>query len=186
VEKKVKILDSNILLDYPQIITKTDEYWIIPMCVLREIDGLKLATNPETAKKARKAAVYISKNMDNIEWVIEDTKEKTDLQLLKITKERNGILITNDVALKVQAIVEGIATEGYSWKEDYTGIYYLDVNEMPLETYNTTLSNLIENGFYEDENYKFSINEYLIVPPPYEDASLGKESIFKFDGAKFI
>ena len=156
------------------------------MCVLREIDGLKLATNPETAKKARKAAVYISKNMDNIEWIIEDTKEKTDLQLLKITKERNGILITNDVALKVQATVEGIATEGYSWKEDYTGIYYLDVNEMPLETYNTTLSNLIENGFYEDENYKFSINEYLIVPPPYEDASLGKESIFKFDGARFI
>ena len=65
-EKKVKILDSNILLDYPQIITKTDEYWIIPMCVLREIDGLKLATNPETAKKARKAAVAKDQTLDGI------------------------------------------------------------------------------------------------------------------------
>ena len=51
-EKKVKILDSNILLDYPQIITKASEYWIIPMCVLREIDGLKQSPSQEVAKKA--------------------------------------------------------------------------------------------------------------------------------------
>jgi hypothetical protein len=48
------------------------------MCVLKEIDGLKLSPNPETAKKARKAAVYISKNMDNIEWEVYDSLKKTD------------------------------------------------------------------------------------------------------------
>jgi len=86
-EKKVKILDTNVLMDYPQIITKDNEYWIIPMCVLREIDGLKLSSNPEIAKKARKAAVYISKNMNNIEWELYDSLKKVDEQLLEITKE---------------------------------------------------------------------------------------------------
>lgn len=156
------------------------------MCVLREIDGLKMATNPEISKKARKAAVYISKNMDNIEWIIEDSSEKTDQQLLNITKDRNGILITNDVALKVQATVKGIETQGYSWNEDYAGIYYLNTNNLDRDKYNSILANLLENGYYEVEDYNFSTNEYLIVPPPYEDASLGKESIFRFNGIKFI
>lgn len=89
------------------------------------------------------------------------------------------------MALKVQAIVKNIATEGYSWHEDYTGIYYLNVNDLDMGKYNLILSDLIENGYYEDENYKFSINEYLIAPPPYEDASLGEYSIFRFDGIKF-
>ena len=174
-------------MDYPQIITKDNEYWIIPMCVLREIDELKLSPNPEIAKKARKAAVYISKNMDNIEWDIHDSHpfKKTDDQLLEITKDRDGILITNDVALKVQAIVKGISTEGYSWNEDYTGIKYLNVSEYNDTEYNLILANLIEDGFYEEEDYIFSPNEYLIVPPPHNDASLGKYSIFKFDGVKF-
>ena len=48
-EKKVKILDTNVLLDYPQIVTKADEYWIIPLVVLKEIDGLKLSKSPEVA-----------------------------------------------------------------------------------------------------------------------------------------
>ena len=155
------------------------------MCVLREIDGLKQSPSPEVAKKARKAAVYISKNMNNIEWEPYDSLKKVDEQLLEITKEHNGILITNDVALKVQAIVKGIPTEGYSWKEDYTGIKYLNIANFTEIEYNLILSNLIEDGFYEEEDYVFSPNEYLIVPPLFKDASFGKYSIFKFDGVKF-
>ena len=44
--------------------------------------------------------------MENIEWELYDSFNKVDQQLLEITKARNGILITNDVALKVQAIVQ--------------------------------------------------------------------------------
>lgn len=156
------------------------------MCVLREIDGLKMATNPEISKKARKAAVYISKNMDNIEWIIEDSSEKTDQQLLNITKNRNGILITNDVALKVQATVKGIETEGYSWNEDYTGIYYLREEDFNRDTYQALCAELYETGKLELEDYTFSINEYLIVPPSINSSNKLKDyGIFKFDGEKF-
>ena len=66
--ESIKILDTNVLLDYPQIVTNPKEYWVIPMAVLMEIDGLKYHKSPEVAQKARKAAVYIAKNMANIEW----------------------------------------------------------------------------------------------------------------------
>lgn len=183
--KKAKILDSNILLDYPQIVTKGKQHWVIPMCVLKEIDGLKLSLNQETAKKARKAAVYISKNMNNIDWELYESSKKVDEQLLEITEKKDGVLITNDVALKVQAIAKNIAIKGYSWNEDYTGVKYLKIDGMSDDEYNTILSNLIENGIYEEEDYNFSLNEYFIVPPLYKDDSFSKCSIFKFDGVRF-
>lgn len=184
--EKVKILDTNILLDYPQIVTNPKEYWIISMVTLKEIDGLKLNKNPEISQKARKAAVYIAKNMDNIEWdFTRDYAEDPDGVLLEIAKKRNVTIVTNDISFKVRCQVNNVDVEGYSWKDDYCGIVYMNVGDMDLDTYNEMLTDLIENGHYETEDYDFSINEYLIVPPPYEDASYGKESIFKYDGAKF-
>lgn len=48
-EKNIKILDTNVLLDFPQIVTKYDEYFVIPYVVLMEIDGLKLNKSAEVA-----------------------------------------------------------------------------------------------------------------------------------------
>lgn len=187
-EKNIKILDTNVLLDYPQIVTKYDEYWVIPMVVLMEIDGLKLSKSAEVAQKARKAAVYIAKNMANIEWdFTQDPNKSVDTILLQITKERGGVLVTNDVSLKVRAKIEEIAVEGYSWSDDYCGIVYMNVSDydMPFETYNETLGNLLTNCYYETDDYQFSKNEYLIVPPYNEDASYGDTTIFKYDGCYF-
>lgn len=79
------ILDTNVLLDYPQIITKKNN-WTIPYEVLDEIDGLKMSHNIETAKKARKAAVYISKNMENISWdfMAKFPEESVDNMLIRL------------------------------------------------------------------------------------------------------
>ena len=176
-------MDTNVLLDYPQIVTNPKEYWVIPMAVLMEIDGLKYHKSPEVAQKARKAAVYIAKNMANIEWdLTQDFSKDVDSVLLAITKKRNATLVTNDVALKVRAEVAGIDVEGYSWKDDYCGIVYMNVDDLSFEEYNEIL---MQEGTYETEDYKFSVNEYLIIPPPQEDASLGDTSVFKYDGVKF-
>ncbi len=156
------------------------------MCVLREIDDLKKSQNSEIGQKARKAAVFISKNMDNIEFYLADPKRTpADDQLLLLTQERKGILVTNDVSLKVRAIALGIDTEGYSWDGDYTGIYYLKSTDVPQEVYYSILAELNESGKYECEDHTFSYNEYLIVPPYNEDASNGDTSIFKYNGITF-
>ena len=185
-EKDIKILDTNVLLDFPQIVTKYDEYFIVPLVVLIEIDDLKKSKSVEVAQKARKAAVYIAKNKNNLEWdYTRNPNKSVDGILIDIAKERDATLITNDISLKVIAEAEGAKVEGYSWSDDYCGIVYMDVSRYDLDGYNEMLSDLIENGHYEKENYTFSKNEYLIVPPAYEDAAYGDTSVFRYDGVHF-
>lgn len=185
-EKDIKILDTNVLLDFPQIVTKYDEYFIVPLVVLIEIDDLKKSKSVEVAQKARKAAVYIAKNKNNLEWdYTRNPNKSVDGILIDIAKERDATLITNDISLKVIAEAEGAKVEGYSWSDDYCGIVYMDVTRYDLDGYNEMLSDLIENGHYETEDYTFSKNEYLIVPPAYEDASYGDTSVFRYDGIHF-
>lgn len=185
-EKDIKILDTNVLLDFPQIVTKYDEYFIVPLVVLIEIDDLKKSKSVEVAQKARKAAVYIAKNKNNLEWdYTRNLNKSVDGILIDIAKERDATLITNDISLKVIAEAEGAKVEGYSWSDDYCGIVYMDVSRYDLDGYNEMLSDLIENGHYETEDYTFSKNEYLIVPPAYEDAAYGDTSVFRYDGIHF-
>ena len=185
-EKDIKILDTNVLLDFPQIVTKYDEYFIVPLVVLIEIDDLKKSKSVEVAQKARKAAVYIAKNKNNLEWdYTRNPNKSVDGILIDIAKERDATLITHDISLKVIAEAEGAKVEGYSWSDDYCGIVYMDVSRYDLDGYNEMLSDLVENGHYETEDYTFSKNEYLIVPPAYEDAAYGDTSVFRYDGIHF-
>lgn len=183
-DKKRKVLDTNVLIDFPQIVTKTEDQLIIPMVVLLEIDGLKKDRNPELAQKARKAAVYIAKNMANIDWdMTRDYGTDPDGVIIEIARQRRATLVTNDVSCKVRAMLSGVDVEGYSWKDDYTGVKYLDTKDMSLEDYNEVLGNIINTGEYKLDDYTFSVNEYLIVPPYYENE---RESVFRYDGTKFI
>lgn len=180
-----KILDTNILLDYPQIVTKTDSNWLIPMCVLKEIDGLKMSPNIETAKKARKAAVYLAKNRDHLEFDIRDNGEKADKQLLTLASENDKILITNDISLKVQAMALDIKTEGFVWDSDYTGIVYLDEYAVGSEEYQRIISDLWNKGTFDNNQYKFSINEYLVCRAPIDDEK-GLDTVFRYTVNGFI
>lgn len=181
-----KVLDTNVLLDYPQIVTKDTELWVIPLVVLKEIDGLKMNINPETSRKARKAAVFVAKNMDNIIWDFTVEGSSVDNILLDIVaKDCDSILVTNDVSLKVIAKAKSIPVEGYSWKDDYTGVLYVDPETMDVDKYNEILSKLINTGEYDKENYKFSPGEYLIVPPYCTD-DRSKSTIFKYNNEGFF
>ena len=181
-----KVLDTNVLLDYPQIVTKDTELWVIPLVVLKEIDGLKMNMNPETSRKARKAAVFVAKNMDNIIWDFTVEGSSVDNILLDIVeKDCDSILVTNDVSLKVIAKAKGIPVEGYSWKDDYTGVLYVEPETMDVDKYNEILSKLINTGEYDKENYKFSPGEYLIVPPYCTD-DRSKSTIFKYNSEGFF
>ena len=120
------IIDTNILLDFPQIIEEeTGEELVIATDVLKELDGLKLHNSFDVSFKARRAAVLISHNMDKLIW--DDSLEKerydsVDDKLIQITKNRNGTLVTNDVYLKVKAITKGVKTKAYGKTEADNGI----------------------------------------------------------------
>lgn len=158
------IVDSNILLDYPQFIENTEnKIIIISTSVLRELDGLKKHINSDIAFNARRAAIYISKNMDNIKWdnSLEHSNLSVDDQLIQLTQHYNGILLTNDVYLKVKASLQNLETEGFSNKDDYTGVYYWIVN-LEEEYYHNAIDSILTKGEKPNELNLYE-NEYLII-----------------------
>lgn len=155
------VLDTNILLDYPNIVENSSNQLLISNGVLKELDGLKKSVNKEVAKNARRAAVYISRNMNNIDWDTEERIGTVDEQLLDIAQETGAILLTNDIYLKVQATILGIANEGYSQKDEYTGVEYLEI-EADENRYNKILEDVLQTKQCPD-NMELFENQYLII-----------------------
>lgn len=171
------IVDSNILIDFPAIVENTDYELIIPLCVLYELDGLKKNKNLTLASNARRAAVYISNNLDNLEFDEQDDwpEDTVDDKLLHYSQKHSATLLTNDVYLKVKAILHNIPTKGYSQKDDYCGITYWqpDLDEL---MYCEELEAAFEDGFVpKDFEGKLFENQYFIAHN--NDEIIG---IFKF------
>ena len=159
----ILIIDSNVLLDYPQVVEDKNNQLIIATSVLKELDGLKKHINNDIAFNARRAAVYISRNLENIKFTADCEKWgiPVDDQLLRIAKESDGTLVTNDVYLKVRATIEGIKIKGYSNKDDYTGVeyWYIKTDE---NLYNEDLEKIFTTGEIP-EGLELYENQYLIV-----------------------
>lgn len=159
-----KIVDTNILLDFPQIVDEESDITII-VEVLRELDGLKLSQNFETAFKARRAAVTLSHHLDDIIWVdkYENDHAAVDDKLLMCASEtRNAELITNDVYLKVKAHIKNIKTRGYGNSENYSGVrtLYLQTDE---NRFHADLEYMMNEHKYPDSNVQLCENEFVIV-----------------------
>lgn len=154
-----KLIDTNVILDYPKTLEKDDI--IISVKVLKELDGLKKSPNKDTAEKARRAAVYISRRIDDLEFNLEEEAIPTDDFLLKLAAAHKYSIITNDVYLKVRARAQGIETEGSGRDEEYTGIcnFYLRLDE---NGYNVVLDKLLSEKILP-ENLTLKENQYLIV-----------------------
>ena len=163
--QNLKIVDTNILLDFPQIIEEESGIIIITD-VLRELDGLKLNPNFETAFKARRAAVTISRNLDRILFRddYEDSRLPVDDKLLLMAQglDTLGELITNDVYLKVKAHIKGIPTHGYGSSEDYSGVrtLYLQTDK---NKYNADLDYMLNEHKFPVPDVKLCENEFVIV-----------------------
>lgn len=157
-----KIADTNVLMDFPQIIQR-EENLIISTDVLKELDGLKKHVNKEVAFKARRAAVAISKSIDTL--IFDDSMDTkvlpVDDKLIELTRNRAGTLITNDVYLKIKAKLAGLQTTGYGGVEDYTGVKEWVV-EFDEDGYNAQLAQVFTD-YQPPEQFEMKENEYLIV-----------------------
>lgn len=129
------------------------------MGVLKELDGLKKHNNPDIGTKARRAAIYISRNIDKIHWDIKEREGTVDEQLIDITNENEGTLITNDVYLKVQATLQEVPNNGFSIKSNYDGVYYWDV-DLNSDEDNQKLNNIYESNTPPIDMIE---NQYLII-----------------------
>ena len=87
---------------------------------------------------------------------MDDDNIPTDDLLLQLAKKYQTGIITNDVYLKVRAMMLDIPVEGYSNKNDYSGVSYIAENEEEL------ISKILlgEPNEFVDNMHE---NEYLII-----------------------
>jgi PhoH-like ATPase len=162
------ILDTNVLIEFPDIFEKCPDYqFIIHSVVAEELDNQihNAWGNDELAYKARKARNSIKKAKNKVYSVhlpsfsmpIGWNYEKNDNQILRIAKDLQVVLITNDLAMQIKADIIGVEWEEYGVYKDenlnYKGYVEIEVSENELA------------DFYSNQNNKWNIkiNEYLVM-----------------------
>lgn len=160
---KTVIFDTNILMateDYPTMFSKiaAGEQLkpIIPLETLRELDGLK---NAEGRKgfQARRAIRKIRENLGilNIVYLDEtNSTKKVDDKIVDFAVENDIVLVTNDIAMELNAKGLGATTQNYyETKEVGTGWREVELSnsEGRLDDYETkfeALSEIMVSGEY--------------------------------------
>lgn len=151
----MKLVDTNVLLDYPRIVENYDDI-VLHISVLKELDNLK-NKNQEIGKKARKASNLIFANKNKITFnkdVIRD--DYVDDVLIYLAKKNKYIIVSNDINMLIKCEFENIESMTYSYPSDnYDGITRLEANRD-----NETIARIYEGG---PCNLSLHENEYVFI-----------------------
>lgn len=124
-KENLYIIDTNIFVDYPEIISKIDKKYpvILSAKVLDELDKLKSTLDNDGKIKVQKALKSINRNIDNRDLRMEMAdlsllpvdfnKRSPDNMILTVAlkfKAENPILLTSDNGLQIKAKGLGITT----------------------------------------------------------------------------
>ena len=125
VKKNIYIIDTNVFVNCPDIISKIDSRYQIVMSakVIDELDKLKIKLNPNERHNVETALRLINRAMDkpNVSMELSDpsllpddfNKKSPDNNILTVAlkyKGENPILLTSDNGLQIKAKGLGIAT----------------------------------------------------------------------------
>lgn len=124
-KENIYIIDTNIFVDYPDIISKIDKKYKIVLSakVIDELDYLKISLKDEQKKNVQKALKLINENIDKgfIKMQLADLtllpddfdKRSPDNLILSVAlkyKEDNPIMLTSDNGLQIKSKGLGITT----------------------------------------------------------------------------
>ena len=148
-----KLVDTNVLLDYPQILQEKDI--VVHYSSIEELDELKTAPG-ERGYAARKAIHALEDNAGKYEVCVNEVLGKrVDDILVFIAEKFKYTLVTNDINLRVKCNAKGVpCTEYHIERPDYTNSYKIEYipNEQQLA------------DFYEGKiQPSLKENQYLLI-----------------------
>jgi predicted ribonuclease YlaK len=165
-------VDTNILLDYPQILNEYEKINIHSI-VCEEIDNIiHNSLDEEKRYKARQArnAIKISKNIvfsTHSPMFALPTgwdERKNDNILLRVCKDLNWVLITNDLAMQVKAIPIKVVSKTYSpidENRNYKGFKIVEMTDNELANW---YSSEVKSNMWD-----LNVNEYMLIKSLTED-----------------
>jgi DNA replication ATP-dependent helicase Dna2 len=124
-KENIYIIDTNIFVDYPDIISKIDKKYSVVLSakVIDELDYLKISLTEDQKRNVQKALRLINESIDKrgIKMEIADSsllpsdfsKKSPDNLILSVAlkfKEENPILLTSDNGLQIKAKGLGLTT----------------------------------------------------------------------------
>lgn len=173
-------LDTNILIDEPQIVFDKHREFVLSFTVIRELDKLK--RNPDLKRAAQTAIRNIWTQFKDDKITILNIPnllgDSPDEKIIQDTKEANASILSNDIAVRIIAKAHGVDISHYEFNDDeidfeYTGYQYIKATE----DYNIEYRQLKEIQLDEFEHYmdcKLRENEYAII-----DSGTDREDIWK-------
>lgn len=161
------LLDTNILMNYPEILEKTNEikYYVSHWTIV-ELDKKKNSRDGDAAYKARRASHYLLNKYDNWELVkpdvIKETTDDFDYNIMMAAKRKDLTLLTGDILLCLRAKMQDVKYVLYNKNaNEYNGIQYYEV-VLDENNYNEELADMINNGTIP-EGVELAENEFFIV-----------------------
>jgi len=103
-------LDTNILIDEPNIVFDTTKDFVLSFTVIRELDNLKRNPNLKRAAQAAIRNIWFMFKDDKIEIlnIPNLLGESPDECIIQDTKEANASILSNDIAVRIIAKAHGI------------------------------------------------------------------------------
>lgn len=161
-------LDTNILIDTPEIVLDKSKNFVISFTVIRELDKLK--RNPDLKRAAQTAIKNIwyvyQKDEITILNVPDLLGDSPDEIIVNDTKEANAAILSNDIAVRIIAKAHGISISGFeadsTIDETYTG-YTTIMADLEYEKRFVQLKELQLEEFNETFGTDLKENQYCIV-----------------------
>lgn len=138
------VLDTNILLGTKKLdfllenIQASGGQTTIPYTVLLELENQKTREG-EIGFKARRALRWIGENLDSLKLSadaeeMQNDHSRNDKLIVQATLNREGVLLTNDLAMDLLATSQKIETLSYEEMEDpfRPGFAVLDISELDV------------------------------------------------------
>lgn len=183
------VLDTNILLETPEILERNDITYVISSTVLKELDDLKRKRG-DLGFAVRIATRTILDNYDKIEFDFNDytAAESNDQRIIQSAKNNGNVLYTEDILMTVIARNAGVSVKNplsEAPKKKYTGYEELEVThdmEDLIQAYYGRPAQM-QKGFNAQvlERYieRPGPTEYVILN--YEDSDKTDSLVFKYD-----
>jgi PhoH-like ATPase len=166
-EQQSVVIDTNILIDHPEVLLDKTIHPLIPYTVLAELDNLK--RNPDLKRAAQAAIKLIKLGLD--EKTVEITNIPTsittpDERIVKAAKTKKVPFMTNDIGAMAIAMARHVplmdALEDETIDYSYTGIVSVK-GDLNYEQDYTAIKELQLDEFNNSFNVSLKENQYCII-----------------------
>lgn len=162
--KKIS-LDTNILINNPDIVNKKGKDFVVSFKVVQELDSLKRNPDLKTAAQLALKNLEAQIRVGNLEVLNMPTKlgDTPDEIIINDTKNANAVLMSDDLGARLIAQAFDVEISNFEVKSDldpdFTGITYIQgtidyesnmvqVKDLPLDEFNELFgTSLVENQY---------------------------------------